>query len=206
MLRGAFFQNAVLRRPERGFSKNFAGRAPRGRRRKARARSFCFFAFCGIPLLQGRARLQGGGCGKAPFQRGYFFSAGCAPAHAGRLWARPAAWFSAAGTAASPLWGAAERTRPCFSAGPIKKSGRGESPSRFSVFGDLAPPRGAQALYFRPIGSSRKMRASISRRSGEMAGRTAICAQISRSRSTPGAISVSSRPWAVRRNTARSVK
>ena len=50
------------------------------------------------------------------------------------------------------------------------------------------------------------MRASISRRSGETAGRTAMWAQMSFSRSMPGAISVSSSPWAVSRKTARSVK
>lgn len=100
MLCCAFFQNAVLRWPKRGFSKKFADWAPR---EADAARPgpclFVFSRFCGIPLLQGRARLQGGGCGKAPFQRGCFFSAGCAPARADRLRARPAAWFSAAGTA-----------------------------------------------------------------------------------------------------------
>ena len=206
MLCCAFFQNAVLRWPKRGFSKNFAGRAPQGP-----GPLFLFFrVFAAFPYSR-----AGPGCGgeaaagkrlfsAAVFQRRCFsVPAARPPGQTGYGRALPPDFLRR--DRAHPL-GSGRADKALFFSRTDKKEREGENPSRFSVFGNLAPPRGAQSLYFRPIGSSRKMRASISRRSGEMAGRTAICAQISRSRSTPGAISVSSRPWAVRRNTARSVK
>ena len=57
----------------------------------------------------------------------------------------------------------------------------------------------------KPIGSGRKMRPSISRGGLGMIGAKSICARMSRSRSTPGAISTSSRPSSPRENTQRSV-
>ena len=45
-----------------------------------------------------------------------------------------------------------------------------------------------------PIGAARKIAASIIRNSSLMTGRKSICARMSRSRSMPGAISISSRP------------
>ena len=56
-----------------------------------------------------------------------------------------------------------------------------------------------------PILPSRKIAASISFGVPFSTGRKSICASTSRSKSTPGAISVSSMPSAHRRNTARSV-
>ncbi len=57
----------------------------------------------------------------------------------------------------------------------------------------------------RPIGSGRNRRASIKVKSGEMDGRNCMWASTSRSRSIPGAISISSSPSGPRRKTALSV-